>query len=172
MNGNRVNGSYTIEAAVIMSVFMVIFTGILYEAFYLHDRNVYMNTAVRYIAVLGRMSEEPVSDKGELVFEKLGGRDFFTEKTYILPEEADSFTGIIRSEAEKRAFASVTDQFNVDIRSSEITISYAGHTRFPGDLLLRYILADAGVFQGEWKYRRPVLPEAYIRAKKGIFGGE
>lgn len=165
------DGSYTIEASVIMSLFTALFLVIVYEAFFLHDRNIYADTAVYYITVLEMMSREPVAENGELNTEKLGKRRLFVSD-YLSEADAGKYTELFRRKAESRSLASVTDRVEIAITSSEIVIDYEAHTDFPGSRLVKRMVPGIGYFQGTIKQKLNFTPEEIVRAKKGLFGGK
>ncbi|MBR6329926.1 MAG: pilus assembly protein [Lachnospiraceae bacterium] len=114
MKKYRLKGSYTVEASFLMPMILTVIVVIIYLSFFLHDRAVLSSAA--YTAAL----------RGSQL---INGEDVYAR--------VEKNAAALR---ENRMLGTKNIQTDIQIGSSQITVSYSGELRIPaGTLLCRYL---------------------------------
>lgn len=125
------DGSYTVEASLILCFIICVMLGIIYMGFYLYD---YYMAEVIMTEIAKRESQFIIeySDRvdGEIDWEEWSNRSIIWRLFYN--NEGNELTQQIEEQLEKKLLISKLDQVKVNVKREEIELQYQLTVYFPG----------------------------------------
>ena len=171
-SSGMLQGSYTIEAAVLVSLILLILLSWFYLAFSFHDRLVCHALALFYTEGAGRMLEEPISAEGRLEIERLNERKGILTTSYVSGVDPSVFEERFLSAADMSFLISRPESFRLSARKAAVNTVYTAATLYPPALPVFSFLYESRGISGETQYGLPVTPETFIRAARGLIWRE
>ena len=165
-------GSYTVEASILVSMILLIMMAWFFLAFTFHDRMVARALALFYTEAAGRMMEEPVSDDGRLLIERLNERSGFLTGSYGARIVPSVFEERFRTAADGLLLISRPETVRLQVEGREARLTFSSAARYPASVPGFSFMYDNNGSQKESRYGLSVPPETVIRAARGLLWKE
>ena len=165
-------GAFTVEAAILTSLILLLLMTWFYLAFSLHDRLVYRALALFYMESAGRMLAEPVSEEGRLEIERLNEKKGYLANSYASRIRPGLFMERFNTASEGLLLISHPGTFRMNVQTTAIQVNYAAETRIPTVLPELSALSDDSGSAGQISYKVIVTPETFVRAARGLIWRE
>ncbi len=156
-------GSYTLEAAYIMTITAALLTAVLYMAFFLNDRAVLYAMAADYAERVLCMSEEPVFQDGEIQTGRIGGEE---HSRSFGKGEKEALQEAFRTAAQKRMCMTELRTAELSVSEKEIVLVAEGVFPFPGRRWLSFFGEDAAAVKTEVRVERSMPYDMQIRLRR------
>jgi len=161
-------GSSTVEAAFVVSLILFLLAAVILMMFYLHDRAILFETALLHSKRICHMVEEPVSEQGKLMVDRLEAQSFLRVSNYRSYVNTAVWEARFREEAEERMFLTTLTDVTVVAADNEVEVSYSGAFRVPLGGVTRKVLRDMLMFSDEVRVTFGTSAEELVRLCRSI----
>ena len=162
-------GSFTVEAAVILWITMMILYGFVCLSFCLHDRLLLYETALHTASGLILRIEEPVSADGRLEIVRLENRSILRINGYEDDIDTEEATEVFLRTVRDRLLISEPEEVTVTADGTGTEIRYTAVMNLPFNRLLRSFLPDSDHIEKCIRMERRPDPEEIVRMTGGLF---
>jgi len=163
-------GFTTVEAALVISFILFLMTAFMLMMFYLHDRALLYEIALKDGERIMKMVEEPVSEQGKLEMKRLKEQNFLRIRTYISYVNTESWEAAFRAEAEETLFLTEVTSVEVELSDRGASVKYSGRFRLPVGGVTRRLLEGALTMEGTVTCKKDISPEELVRISRSIKG--
>ena len=167
MTGIR-RGSYTIEAAIVMGIVMMLLYAFVFIGFYLHDRLVLYESGLNYAETLLHMTEEPVTFSGKLEIVRLEEQNILRIGGYQDAVNTAFLQELFLYETGQRLFLSQPDDVKIEADGTEVRLFYSAQVRIPFGSMVRKMIGVQPEISREIRMRRRIDPEEVVRLMRGV----
>lgn len=168
MHGWSCDGSYTVEAAFIFPLYIMLLVIFLMIGFYLYDKAVLANLSVYYVKRAGHMIDEPVNADGEMEPWRLEEQGILRLKGYEESFSGKEIATAFQKTASERLFLAEIGAVDCSVEKGTVTLSYQAEFRAPlFSELLSSVGTETGIF-GESSVSRSMSSEEFVRIVRGI----
>jgi len=162
------DGFATVEAAFVISIILFVLTAILLFLFYLHDRLVLFETALLDAERIEHMVEEPVSEQGKLLEDRLEAQSFLRITTYRAYVDIDGWKKSFMEEVNRQMFLTDLSSVEIGVEDRQVTLSYQAAFRLPVKGVVKTLLRDILTFSGKITLKRGMDREELVRLCRSI----
>lgn len=162
-------GSYTVEAAIIMSIVLSVLYMYVWVSFSLHDRQILYGAALLNADTVRHRQEEPVTAEGKLDAEQIG----------VLPlpagasgQETGENTAVYQTQVQSGVLAVRLTGADFSCLDGHVRLSYAAEIPLPFGPFMRRLFPDGTDIEGTVLFRERMQPEELVRITGGIFRRE
>lgn len=161
-------GSYTIEAAFVFPIIIILVSLIILYSFYLHDRVVLAEMSQYYTKKLFQMLDEPVSVSGRLEIERLEEQNLLRIGGYKDSIQPAMIEKSFRESAERWLLVTSVKSVRAEVTDTGVKFSYTADCAIR--VLSKYVKMTGieNGFSGTKSIERPLSPEEFVRIIRGI----
>lgn len=128
----KVEGSYTLEATLIMSILIFVIFALIYMAFYLHDKSRIQGVLDKSLGKLGGIiRHEGCFDQGEPYYNRINQRDIFFIYTNNFDEQINMTKQYIQNELSGNLIIGDIKKIELVEDNEHVTASLIVHMTFP-----------------------------------------
>ena len=161
-------GSMTVEATFVTGFALLLFTSVIYFAFFLHDRAVLRMTAEYYAETMLHMAEEPVDLIGRLESWRLEDQNIFRTNGYASDQDTDPVALAFRMTADQRMLMTRVEQVSATFNGRNVRLSCSARCQVISGSFVTRITGIDPTWNEEVQMKLKMDPEEFIRLCRGV----
>lgn len=160
-------GSSTVEAALVVSLTMMLLGTMIYLGMILHDRATAYLLGANFLEAAVETASGPCDTEGRFMAEELEKRGLLTAEEYVKDTDEAVLERRFRELFGERMLLTRLQEIEIQMSDREAALSYQGNASVKGGFFQRF-LGRLGSVKYACSYERPVRPENFVRFCRGV----